>query len=124
MSYDRRQVEALLPAVWDDAYLIHGLQREEVRDPEMPSGSAPDPRRTNGHVCAIADVKRAFDEADLTKRMRQSLLLAYGMDEPRASIARLLGVSKRTVQYDCEFGVGRLVAWLNGEDGYDEEEAA
>lgn len=114
MSYDRRQVEALIPAIWDDAYLIHGVQKEEVRDPEMPSGSAADPRRVNGHIVAIADVRRAWEKAGLTLKQQQATLLRFGMDMRWAEVAAELGRDSKTVREAAEGGVGRLVHWLNG----------
>lgn len=114
--YDRRTVEALAPAIWDDAYLVQGISTGVEVDPEMPKAPNVDPRRTNNVTAMIVDVREAWAHAELGSRMRQSLLLAYGFDEPRANIGRMLGVDKRTVQRDCEAGIGRMVDWLNGVD--------
>lgn len=123
MAYDRRAVEALLPAVWDDAFMVHGIVTEERRDPEMP-GSKPDPTKLNTHLAAIADMRTAWKKAELTRRERQVLLLAYGMDMPRKEVGPVLKIARATVYRDLDAGVGRLVAWLNGKDYYDMEEAA
>lgn len=114
--YDRRTVEALAPAIWDDAYLVHGVSTGPQVDPEMPKAPTVDPRRTNNLTVMIVDVRQAWTYAPLSDRERRVLLLAYGMDEPRASIAAMCGIDKRTVQRDTEDGIGRLVAWLNGEE--------
>jgi len=123
LTYDRRTVERTLPAVWDDAYLTEGFRDDSAPDPDMPKGSV-DHSKGGGTVVAIADVRRAYRQADLTVGQRQALLLRFGMDEPYDDAGRLLGVSKQAVQQRCERGVGVLVAHLNGNEIEDEEEAA
>lgn len=123
LTYDRRTVERTLPAVWDDIYLVQGFRDETAPDPDMPKGSV-DHSKGGGNVVAIADVRRAYRRAELTTGQRQALLLRYGMDEPIADAARLLGVTKQAVQQRCERGVGNLVTWLNGGEVEDEDEAA
>lgn len=123
LTYDRRTVERTLPAVWDDAYLTQGFRDDSAPDADMPKGSV-DHSKGGGTVVAIADVRRAYRRAGLTTEQKQALLLRYGMDEPVVEASGLLGIQKRAFQYRCERGVGVLVAWLNGGEIEDEEEAA
>ena len=116
MTYDRRQVEALIPAIWDDAYLIHGVEREEVRDPEMPKGPGGDPSHQGGHVVAIVDVRRAWKWSGLTLREKEAIALHYGMSMTWREVGRVLNRDHTTVREGGERGVGRMVAWLNGKD--------
>lgn len=122
VTYDRQAVERLLPAVWDDKYLVDGFRSDEAPDPDMPKGSV-DKSKSGGHVVAIADIRQAWKYAPVTLKQRQALLLRYGMDEPVEDVALLLGIHKRKVQERLERGVGVLTYWLNGNE-IEEEEAA
>lgn len=126
VTYDRQDVERLLPAVWDDKYLTDGFRDDSAPDPDMPRGSV-DHSKGGGTVVAIADIRQAWERADLSVKQRQALLLRYGMDEPIADAARLLGVSKPSVSERCFVGVTNLMRQLNGHDieiGYEEEDEA
>lgn len=123
MTYDRQDVERLLPAVWDDKYLTDGFRSDDAPDPDMPK-SASDKSKSGGHVVAIADIRQAWRYADLSLDQRRALLLRYGMDEPVAEAGALLGVHKSSITRRCEAGVAILRDWLNGGPLEAMEEAA
>ena len=120
-NYDRRTVEALLPTLWDEAS-VWGIRREEVPDPQMPKSKA-NPAHGNVLAAMMADVSRAWDRCDVPNKERRVLVLHYGMGWTHAQAGFNQGVPHSTALRRAERGVGRITAWLNG-DNYDDEQAA
>lgn len=119
-GYDRRLVEQLLPAVWDPEY-AYGMRNPQAPDPDMPKGTV-DKKKGSALFAHLADIRMAWGRAEVPQVERQALLLAYGLDMGQKEAAKLCGVTQRAISYRCERGVGRITAWLNGEqyvDGYD-----
>lgn len=126
VTYDRQDVERLLPAVWDDKYLVDGFRNDAAPDPDMPRGSV-DHSKGGGTVVAIADIRQAWKHAPLSLKQRQALLLRYGFDEPVAEAGALLGITKQSMSERCFAGVTVVMRWLNGGDvevGWEEEDEA
>lgn len=115
MNYTRGEVELLLPTVWDPDS-IWGAPTEGAPEPGMPKGKSKDPRRTNAFWDHMLDVQIAWQRAPLTTAERRALLLRYGADMTQEQIARVLGRAKSTINENLYRGVGRIVAYLNGEE--------
>jgi hypothetical protein len=99
--YNRALVEHILPAVWDGE-AAYGIKGELVPDADMPRGYK-DPKKGSPLFVHIADIKQAWK-----------------------SIGVLRGVQKSGAQRATERAVGKVTAWLNGDqyiDGYDQLEA-
>lgn len=105
-------MEQLLPAVWDDDCVL-GIRSGTEPDPEMPR-TKPDPKLSGTLWAHIADIKRAWDGADVPQVERQALFLRYGLDWKADDIGKSQGVHRTTASRRIEAGVGRLTAWLNG----------
>lgn len=119
-GYNRALVEHILPAVWDDA-AAYGIKAEQVPDADMPRGHK-DPKKGSPLFAHIADIKGAWRRAELTVIERQSLVLRYGLDYAYDEIGGVRGVRKQSAQEATERAVGKVTAYLNGEDyidGYD-----
>lgn len=122
VAYDRPLVEALLPAVWDEAF-CYGIRMENAPDQDMPRGSI---NKATGNTLAahIADIKTGWADAPLTLGERRALLLGYGLDWKQTEIAFNQDVSQKTVSKRLETGVGKIVNTLNGTDNpewYDDD---
>lgn len=118
--YDRRTVELLLPAVWDEEF-AYGMRDQYAPDPDMPKVKS-NKAHANTLYAMLADIRRAWDRAPVTMPERRALLLRYGMDWEQTDIAFNQGVTKQAINIRIERGVGRITAWLNGDtyiDGYE-----
>ena len=67
-SYTRDELEALIPGIWSVDVAVYGVQSEVQRDPEMPKGQGPNPAHGFTSAAKVADVKRAWERADLDRR--------------------------------------------------------
>ncbi|MGW1836994.1 hypothetical protein [Streptomyces sp. NPDC002067] len=121
MTYDRRLVEHLLPAVWD-AEAAYGIRNPTAPDADMPR-AAVDPKTASTLFAHLADIRRGWATAPLSLGERQALICRFGADLPDDASGALQGVTDRAVRYRCERGVGKIAAHLNGDeyiDGYEE----
>jgi DNA-directed RNA polymerase specialized sigma24 family protein len=110
----------MLPTVWD-AEAAYGVKQENAPDADMPKVKA-NPKLANTLYAHIADIKQAWKRTPLTLIEKQSLVLRYGLDYGYEEIADARGVRKQSAQEATERAVGKVTAWLNGEqyiDGYD-----
>lgn len=150
MSYNRRLVEQLLPAVWDQTY-AYGMDNPVAPRPifrckthiktkvfedeggtqevstcacvEASTRKATTNPKQSGTLWAhLGDIRQAWKLADVPQVERQALLLRYGLDWRAAEIGHNQGVSKRTAERRVEAGVGRLTAFLAGRT-YDDGDA-
>jgi DNA-directed RNA polymerase specialized sigma24 family protein len=111
-AYNRPLVERLVPAIWDQSF-AYGMTDPQAPDPTMPR-SKPDPK-TGGTIYAhLADIRSAWERAELPQVERQAVLLRYALDWPLEQVGRAQNVDKSTAMRRAERGVGRLVAFLNG----------
>lgn len=113
-SYTRSELEALIPGIWSIDVAVYGVQSEVQRDPEMPKGQGPNPAHGFTAAAKVADVKRAWERADLTLRQRQCVLLRYGADMKVADAGDTLGINQSKVSEHTSEGVTRMLAYLNG----------
>jgi DNA-directed RNA polymerase specialized sigma24 family protein len=111
-GYDRRLVERLAPAIWDQTY-AYGMTDTAAPDPDMPR-SKPDPKLGGTIYAHLADIRSAWKRADLPQVERQALLLRFGLGWTQSEVGRAQGVSQQAAQQRIDRGVGRLVAHLNG----------
>lgn len=119
-GYDRELVERLIPAVWDDSY-AYGMSNPYEPAPDMPR-SKPDPKIGGTIFAHLADIRIAWQRADVPQVQRQALLLRFGLDWTVQDVATNQGTSKSTAHERIEQGVGRLVAYLNGKTYQDYED--
>ena len=119
-SDTRRQVELLLPALWDED-AVWGIQREELPDPQMPKAKA-NPAHGNTLAAMLADIKQAWRRCDIPNTERRVIVLHYGLDYTYEQVGRVLDVPKSTTIARGERAVGRVTAWLNGGTYIDDEE--
>ncbi|WP_200260360.1 hypothetical protein [Streptomyces sp. HSG2] len=120
-AYDRRLVEHLLPAVWDQE-AAYGIRNPTAPDADMPKGTV-DPKAAGILFAHLADIRRGWATAPLTPAERQALVLRYGADLPDDEAGALQGVTGRATRYRCERGIGKIAAHLNGDeyiDGYED----
>lgn len=110
--YTEQDLQTYLPVVWGyDPRLPEGMERP---DHDMPSAQS-DPRATSNRWTVSADVKRAWERANLTKRQRQVIFLRYGTDDIFQDIAHTLGVKDhKTVLEHHDKGIAGLLEFLNG----------
>ncbi|MFY1686305.1 hypothetical protein [Plantactinospora sp. WMMB782] len=69
----------------------------------------------NTVVAAMADVRRAWEQAPLLALHRRRLLLRYGLDWSQGEIASKEGVSQQAVAKALKGGLTALADYLNGE---------
>lgn len=116
-KYDTREVEKLLPGVWDRDFVLEpfmGGKKGKQKDQDMPKGKNKDPRRTFDLIDGVIDVKQAWEKAGLTLKQQQALLVRYGLDETERTTAFILGIDQKSVQERIEGGLKKLVDYLNG----------
>lgn len=124
LNYDRRTVEALLPAVWDRE-AAYGMKNEEAPDSDMPRAKT-NPKQANALWAHLADIRAAWAWAErggVSLDEARALLLRHGLDLTLEEIALREGANKSTIARRVERGVGKIAAHLNGVayvDGYDE----
>lgn len=111
--YTRREVEALLPAVWD-RQAAYGLQNPYAPAPDMPK-AATNKAQANTLYAMLADIRTAWSKAPLTTKQRQALEYRFRGDLKEQEIGEALGVHKSNVSRRVEAGIGGLAAWLNGD---------
>lgn len=106
-SYDRQQLEALMPAVWDDEFGILAAKAEqEVR-------SNGDPAHGGGLMAMVADVRRAWDS--LNKWDHEVLEARYYYGLGFSAIAELAGLeSEQEAADDVDGAVARMIEFLGG----------
>jgi hypothetical protein len=118
--YQRDQVEALMPAVWDDGY-AYGMTDPHAPDPDMPRGSRVVSRGTS-LPAQIADVRQAWKRADLTLKQRRALFMRHALGHSEEVIGLHEGVHKSSISRRMSNGVGRILEFLNGETLIDDDE--
>lgn len=121
--YDRRLVELLLPAIWDEDY-AYGMRDPLAPDADMPR-AAKNPKESNTLYAHLADIRLAWRKVDLNDDERRALLLLHGLGLTQRDAGRVLDVSHQTIGRWNDRAVGLVTAWLNGDeykDGYDSED--
>jgi DNA-directed RNA polymerase specialized sigma24 family protein len=109
--YSKGMIELALPSVWDDAYMI----RPPVEGDESMSGrSNNDPAAGNDWLASVIDVRRAWDEAELTYEQREALLLRYRDRLSQQAVADAQGTAKSTANDRINSGLRALIEALGG----------
>ncbi len=112
--YTRELVEHLLPAVWDEAAAF-GIRAPYTPDDDMPKGSV-NVAHGNTLGAHLADIRMAWARAEIGLPQRQALFLQFAIGVSQRHSAKLLDLSQPTICENVAEGVGRLVAWLNGDE--------
>lgn len=137
-DYDEREVERLLPTLWNEALRLDGMA-EPVRHttPEQAKGVAEalglskserrkrmdatppearqsykNPKHSGGHMAACADMQRAWELADLTLRERQILLMRYGLRWDLDDCADYYGNAPQSCWESEKNGVRKMAEFL------------
>lgn len=106
--YDQRQVEALLPAVFDDEFGILAAKAEqEIR-------SKGDPAHGGGLMAMVADIRRAWDSLEKWDHEVMEARYYYGLGF--AAIAELAGMeSEQEAADDTDSAIRAMIHFLNGD---------
>ncbi|MEU4155665.1 hypothetical protein [Actinoplanes sp. NPDC026670] len=123
MSYTRELVERLLPAVWDRWFVYSGLDNPYKPDPDMPKVKA-NPKTGNTIYAYLTDIHAGWKYAPLSLAERRALFLRFGLDLTLVRVGDQLGMRKQSAAELVDAGVGRLAAYLNGDDEDDEDTEA
>ncbi|WP_405056935.1 hypothetical protein OG474_29880 [Kribbella sp. NBC_01505] len=118
--YDRELIERLLFTVWDPE-AMYGVPAPQAPPQDMPRGTA-NKKEANTLYAHLADMNTGWQKTDLRREERQAIFLKYGMDLSMTDAATVLDRPRKTVEYHCYTGVGKIVAKLNG-DVFAEPEA-
>ncbi|WP_203603617.1 hypothetical protein [Streptomyces coelicoflavus] len=86
-NYQRADVERVLPYLFDDEP-TYGVKAEVYVEDGMPKGYS-DPSRGNSVFASLADVRRAWQQADLSLVERQAVFMRYVLDDELQVIAGL-----------------------------------
>lgn len=108
--YDRRQIERLLPYLWENSYAYRATD-PYAPDPDMPRGQA-NPARSGNLWAGVADVRKAWEQAELTRLERQSIVCEYGLRWPSKLTAKTLGKLPSMVAVALYEGVGSMLDYL------------
>lgn len=137
-GYDEREVERLLPVLWNESLRIDGMAEPvQHTTPEQAQGVAQslglskserrkrmdavppearqsykNPKHSGGHMAACADMSRAWELTDLTLRERQVLLMRYGLMWDQQDCADYFGVYLYGVQKSEKAGIAKLAEFL------------
>ncbi len=119
MSYTRELVEQLLPAVWDELFALGGLDNPRQPDPDMPR-VASNPKTGNTIYAMLADIRTAWRMTPLVPRERQALYLSVHEDLSKTEVGAVMGMSRQAATEYIDSGIGRIAAYLNGDEYGDE----
>ena len=112
-GYTQDVLMAVLPALWDESYLLRLDQSKQAADGDMPRGTG-GRVKSNGHWALIADVRTAWEKAPLNSEEKQGILLAVGLDYSLREIAAATGMSKDTADRRIRSGLHAMCEFLNG----------
>lgn len=112
MTYTREMIEQLLPLQWDGS-AVWGQEAPHAPPQDMPRAT-PNKKESNTLFAHLADLNTGWLKTELRPEERQAILLKYGMDLSMTEAAHVLDRPRKTVEYHCYTGVGKIVAHLNG----------
>lgn len=114
MTYTREMIEQILPLQWDrDA--VWGQKARQAPPQDMPRAT-PNKKESNTLYATLADLNTGWLKTELRREERQAILPKYGMDLSMTEAAHVLDRPRKTVEYHCYTGVGKIVAQLNGSE--------
>lgn len=113
--YQRSFVETLLPAVWDDEFLLK--PPDDLTSAE-PHARKSDPAETSNWMASVLDVRAAWARVQLEENVRLTLAYRYGEGLRISQIAHLLEVADSTVQNYIKKGLDALINQLGGAAPY------
>ena len=107
-AYTRRDIEELMPAIWDESYAYGMPEKQEAPEQDMPKAAASVAHR-NSHWAYIADIKTGWAMADLTQKERCALVLFYGTGWKQSDIAFNQGCTQQAISPRLENAVGKIM---------------
>jgi DNA-directed RNA polymerase specialized sigma24 family protein len=109
--YQRTLVEAALPGIWDDEYLIKAPQDEYTTE---GSRHRTDQSETSNWLVTVLDVRSAWERAELNESVRIALTLRYRDGLRLSQVAAELRVSDTTASNYIDRGIRALINELGG----------
>ena len=114
-SYDRDQIEELLPGLWDPEYAYGTRTSDGDVEPGMPKAKRHDPRTADDWIAHMCDMQIAWANCkSISPNERVALFLRYGMHWDQQFIAEHEGITARAVAYRIDSGINTLIAFLDG----------
>lgn len=115
-TYQRKQVEMLLVAIWNGGVIDDELHPEHG----MPKSKANPAHMGNGPVYML-DLARALEETELSAKTRVAIRLHYGEGLSQTDVGEVLGIAQKNARERIDLGVSRIVATLNGKEMEEED---
>lgn len=110
--YQRTIVEAALPSIWDDEYLLKAPEDDMATEPHRRRS---DGSETSNWLVTVLDVRSAWERADMDEKWRLALAYRYGDGLRIYQISALLECADSTTQTYISKGVRALIDELGGE---------
>jgi len=108
--YERREVERLIPYLWEHSYAYRATD-PYAPDPDMPRGQA-NPARSCNMWAGVADVRRAWSQAELTRFERQAIVCEFGLGWERKAASHRLGVLPSMLDTALYEGIAKMLSFL------------
>ena len=114
-SYDRDQIEELLPGLWDPEYAYGTRTSDGDVEPGMPKAKRHDPRTADDRIAHMCDMQIAWANCkSILPDERVALFLRYGMHWDQQFIAEYEGITQQAVSHRIDGGIQALIAFLDG----------
>lgn len=112
-DYNEEIVLTVIPALWDESYFLRLDRNPRAADADMPKGSGGKPQ-SNTHWALIADVRRAWEGADLSLAQKRAILVVAGMGYSLREAGSVLGVTHAGIRKQVQSGIQKMCDYLNG----------
>jgi hypothetical protein len=109
--YQRTLVEAALPGIWDDEFLVKAPVDEYTTEGHR---HRTDQSETSNWLVTVLDVRAAWVKADLDLNWREAIALRFGEGMRLYQVADAMGVSDTTANTYIERGIRALIRELGG----------
>lgn len=114
-SYDRDQIEELLPGLWDPEYAYGTRTSDGDVEPGMPKAKRHDPRTADDWIAHMCDMQIAWANCkSISPNERVALFLRYGMHWDQQFIAEHEGITQQAASHRIDGGIQALIAFLDG----------
>jgi len=108
--YTTGMLEKALPAVWDASYMIG----PPVDGGEKVGRSTKDPAAGNDWLASVVDVRRAWEQTELSDEQREALELRYRFRLSQQGVADQQGTAKSTANARINTALRDLIDTLGG----------
>ena len=114
-SYDRDQIEELLPGLWDPEYAYGTRTSDGDVEPGMPKAKRHDPRTADDWIAHMCDVQIAWANCkSITPSQKAVLFMRFGLHWDQTDIAEHEGLAQSTISARIDGGINTLIAFLDG----------